>query len=82
LATREKTFFDEKRMLLLILRYADASGQCNGYDSRLSEHGERAISPDMLIGDTFQVTVTGAPNSTVTSDHPAENGDPPAHFVQ
>jgi hypothetical protein len=41
-----------------------------------------AISPDMVIGDTFQVTVTGAPNSTVTSDHPAENGDPPAHFVQ
>lgn len=40
-----------------------------------------AISPDMVIGDTFQITVTGAPNSTVTSDHPAENGDPAGHFV-
>lgn len=40
-----------------------------------------AISPNSVVGDTLHLTVTGAPNSTVTSDTPAQNGIPAGHWV-
>lgn len=75
----------EERIIIftkyLCILFASLAATASGTTAVYQNTANAAISPNMVVGDTFTVTVTGAANATVTSDTPAQNGAPPGHFI-